>query len=200
LDPGRETINAVFSAFHPFYPCNKKDERRRAFPTLVAFPISCAFRDLNAGTVYDTISQTLTQPNVSERESLMGYSKGITWTPTISNTDRHMIIGRAMDATCLAFLFSIYQTLYFHKWSPQHTSATAIPVGHNAKHPAAVAMVAQYKPPEDSDSPSDGNDTRHWWQIDGDTPVGGLGMAFASLQGASSDIHQAQQFVGRNMP
>jgi hypothetical protein len=161
LDPGRETINAVFSDFHPFYPCNKKDERRRAFPTLVAFPISRAFRDLNAGTVYDTISQTLTQPNVSERESLMGYSKGTTWTPTISNTDRHMIVGRAVDATCLDFLFSMCQTLYFHKWSSQHTRVTAIPVGHNAQHPAAVAMIAQYKPPEESDSPSNSDDTRH---------------------------------------
>ncbi len=111
LDPGRETFNAVFSAFHPFYPCNKKNERRRAFPTLVAFPISRAFRDLNAGTVYDTVSQTLTLPNVSEREALMGYSKGTTWTPTISSADRHMIIGKAMDATCLEFLFSMCQTL-----------------------------------------------------------------------------------------
>jgi hypothetical protein len=114
LDLGRKTVNVVFSDFHPFYPCNKKNERRRAFPMLVAFPISCAFRDLNAGTVYDTISQTLTQPNVSERESLMGYSKGTTWTPTISSADRHMIIGKAMDATCLEFLFSMCQTLYFH--------------------------------------------------------------------------------------
>jgi hypothetical protein len=40
LDLGRETINAAFSDFHPFYPCNKEDECRWAFPTLVAFPIS----------------------------------------------------------------------------------------------------------------------------------------------------------------
>jgi hypothetical protein len=87
LDPGRETINAAFSNFNPFYSGNKKEERRRAFQTLVAFPISRAFRDLNAGTVYDTISKTLTQPTVSERETLMGYSNGTTWTPTISDTD-----------------------------------------------------------------------------------------------------------------
>jgi hypothetical protein len=67
LDPGRETINAAHSDFLPFYPCNKKGERRRSFPTLVAFPISRAFRYLNAGTVYDTMSKTLTQPNVGER-------------------------------------------------------------------------------------------------------------------------------------
>jgi hypothetical protein len=53
LDPCRKTINAVHSDVHPFYPCNKRNERHRAFPTLVAFPISRAFRDLNAGTVYD---------------------------------------------------------------------------------------------------------------------------------------------------
>ncbi len=52
----------------------------------------------------------------------------------------------------------------------------------------------------ESESPSDGNDTRHWWHIDRDTPVGGLGMAFASLQGASSDIHQAQQLSADKYP
>jgi site-specific DNA-cytosine methylase len=51
LDPGRETITADHSDFNLFYPCNEKDERRRAFPTLVAFPISRDFRDLNGGTV-----------------------------------------------------------------------------------------------------------------------------------------------------
>ena len=101
LDQGRQSIKAAHNDFSPFYPCNKKDERRRAFPTLVAFPISRAFRDLNAGTVYDTITKTLTQPNVEERESLMGYAKGTTWTPTISEMGRHMIVGRAMDATTL---------------------------------------------------------------------------------------------------
>jgi hypothetical protein len=70
---------------------------------LVAFPISRAFRDLNAGTVYDTVGKTLTQPNVCEKGTLMGYAKNTTWTPTISNTDRHMIVGGAMDAACLEF-------------------------------------------------------------------------------------------------
>ena len=37
-------------------------------------------------------------PMLSEMESLMGNWKGTTWTRTISNTDRHMIIGRATDA------------------------------------------------------------------------------------------------------
>jgi hypothetical protein len=68
LEPGRETINTAISDFHPFYPCYKKDERRRAFLTLVDFSISRANRDLNAGTVNDMVSQTLTQPNLKERE------------------------------------------------------------------------------------------------------------------------------------
>ena len=200
LDPGRETIKAAQSDCRPFYPCNKKDERRRAFPTLVAFPISRAFRDLNAGTVYDTVSKTLTQPNVTERETLMGYAKGTTWTPTISDTDRHMIVGRAMDATCLEFLFSICQTLYFHKWSPQETIVTTIPVGYSARNAVLAALVSLEITPADPDSPSTSDDTRRWWQIDRDTPVGGLGMALASLQGASPDIHQAQQLSAERYP
>jgi mitochondrial fission protein ELM1 len=39
LGTGRETINAAFSNRHLYYHCNIKDERRWAFPTLVAFPI-----------------------------------------------------------------------------------------------------------------------------------------------------------------
>jgi hypothetical protein len=92
------------------------------------------------------------------------------------------------------------QTLYFHKWSPHHTSVTTIPVDHNAQHQAAVSMVAPYTLAEESHSPSNAKDTRHWWHIDRDTPVGGLGMAFASLQGASSDIHQAQRLSGDKYP
>ncbi len=57
-----------------------------------------------------------------------------------------------------------------------------------------------YMPPVEPESPSEGNDARHWWQIDRDTPVGGLGMAFASLQGASSDIHPAQQLSADKYP
>jgi hypothetical protein len=81
-----------------------------------------------------------------------------------------------------------------HKWSPQQTSVTTIPISHTTQHVAAVSMVSQNMPP------SDGDDTRHWWQIDRATPVGGLGMAFAALQGASSDIHHAQQLSACRYP
>jgi hypothetical protein len=45
-----------------------------------------------------------------------------------------------------------------------------------------------------------GDENLHWWQVDRDTPAGGLGMAFASLQGASSETHQAQQLRGEKCP
>ena len=191
LDRGRQSIKAVHDDFQPFYPCNKKDERRRAFPTLVAFPISRAFRDLNAGTVYDTITKTITQPNVTERETLMGYARGTTWTPTISDAERHMIVGRAMDATTLEFLLTMCQALYVHKWSPLTTSVTAIPTDLYLHNTAAVSVYS---------STPVGDNHLHWWQVDRDTPVGGLGMAFCTLQGASSEIHQAQQLSGDLYP
>ena len=188
LDRGRQSIKAVHDDFQPFYPCNKKDERRRAFPTLVAFPISRAFRDLNAGTVYDTITKTITQPNVTERETLMGYARGTTWTTTISDAERHMIVGRAMDATTLEFLLTMCQALFVHKWSPLTTSVTAIPADLYLHNTAAVSVYSSTR------------QLLHWWQVDRDTPVGGLGMAFCTLQGASSEIHQAQQLSGDLYP
>jgi hypothetical protein len=97
--------------------------------------------------VYDTVSLTLTQLNVIERETLAGYAKGTTWTPTISNIDRHMIVGNAMDATCLDFLFTMCQTLYFNKWSPQQTSVTVIPIGHSTQNMVALSMVSRYMTP-----------------------------------------------------
>jgi hypothetical protein len=54
--------------------------------------------------------------------------------------------------------------------------------------------------PVETVSSSEGDDMRHWWQIERDTPVGGLGMAFATLEGASSDIHLAQQLSADRYP
>jgi hypothetical protein len=147
--------------------------------------------------VYDIVSKTLTQPNVSETETLMGYAKGTTWNPTVSDTGRHMIVGRAMDAMCLEFLFSMCPTLYFHKWLPQQTSVTTTPIGHNTQNVAAVSMVSLFMPPVETEYSSEDDDTRNWWQIDRDTHVG---MAFAALQGASSDIHHAQQLSADRYP
>jgi hypothetical protein len=61
-------------------------------------------------------------------------------------------------------------------------------------------MVSLHSLPAESESHSDSEDTIHWWQIDRDTPVGELGMAFATLQGASSDIHHAQQLSADKYP
>jgi hypothetical protein len=47
----------------------------------------------------------------------MGYGEGTTWTPTITDTDRHVMVRRAMDATCLEFLLSMCQVLHFRNVS-----------------------------------------------------------------------------------
>ena len=105
--------------------------------------------------------------------------------------DRHMIVGRAMDATTLEFLFAMCKSLFLNKWSPQITSVTSIPTDHYAQHTVAMSVYS---------STPIGDKNLHWWQVDRDTPVGGLGMAFASLQGASSETHQAQQLRGEKYP
>ena len=110
--------------------------------------------------------------------------------PTISDTDRHMIVGRAMEATTLEFLFAMCKSLFLNKWSPQSTSVTSIPTDHYSN---TVAMSVYSSTPL-------GDENLHWWQVDRDTPVGGLGMAFCSLQGASLETHRAQQLHGEKYP
>jgi hypothetical protein len=61
-------------------------------------------------------------------------------------------------------------------------------------------MVSRYMTPVETESSSEGDDTRHWWPVEIDTLVGGLGMKFATLDDASSEIHQAQQLSADRCP
>ncbi len=62
----------------PFYPCNKVGFPRAAFPTLVSFMPSVAFRGIGPGVIYNTLEETYGGPNVREREKILGYLEGIT--------------------------------------------------------------------------------------------------------------------------
>ena len=76
-----------------------------------------------------------------------------------------------MDAKTLEFLFAMCKSLFLNKWYPQITSVTSIPTDHYAKHTVAMSVYS-YNPV--------GDENRHWWQVDRDTPVVGIGMAFCS--------------------
>ena len=81
------------------------------FPTLVSFSPSTAFRDLGPGVIYNTKSRTYDQPNVVERERMLGHPEDSSLADTLTMDDRHIILGKAMDANCLEYFFTICTVL-----------------------------------------------------------------------------------------
>jgi hypothetical protein len=59
-----------------------------ALPTFVSFPASHACREGRPGLVWDTCSQQLMEPNVDEKERVMGFPTRVTSVPSISEVSR----------------------------------------------------------------------------------------------------------------
>jgi hypothetical protein len=78
LDPDRITLPVKIPDRDPYYQCNKVGLPRVVFPTLISFSPSTAFRDMGPGVIYDTKSETYDQPNVMERERMLGYPENST--------------------------------------------------------------------------------------------------------------------------
>lgn len=86
-------------------------EPRRALPTFVSFSKSYAFRGDGPGTILDTSgTEYITgEPNADERERAMGFLTGTTHLPNqaISEYQRRMLLGQAMDLNCLTWILAI---------------------------------------------------------------------------------------------
>ena len=115
LDPNRIPLPVDKADQKPFYPCNKVGLPRAVFPTLVSFSPSMAFRDMGPGMIYDNKLEQYLQPNVTERERMMGYLEDSTFADKLTTNDRQTIIGKAMDANCLEYFFTICVALYENK-------------------------------------------------------------------------------------
>jgi hypothetical protein len=107
LDKNRITLAVHRPDQEPFYPCNKIALPRAAFPTLFSFSPSVAFRDVSPGVIFDTKEDIYCEPNVLEREKILGYLEGTTAADNITMGERHSILGKAMDANCLEYFFTI---------------------------------------------------------------------------------------------
>ena len=104
LDEGRYSTSVEKSDATPFYPSNVKGEPRAALPTLVAYPMSRAFRVGQPGAIYDRNLGMWTEPNVEERERALGYPTGATAAPGVSREERHVVTGNCIDQRVLAGL------------------------------------------------------------------------------------------------
>ena len=116
LDPGRRAQVAEHddsTGFGCRYQCNIAGEPLRAFPTLVSYPGSYAFRDGRSGVIEDTTvfgadgRTLLTEPNAAERERCHGMNAGATAASGVTEQTRCDLLGRAMDLHTLVALISL---------------------------------------------------------------------------------------------
>ena len=111
LDPQRTPRHVRWDDKPPYAVVNKANEPRRAWPTFVSFPKSYAFRGDGPGTVLDTSGgeYTTQEPNADERERAMGFLTGTTSLAdqSISESQRRMLLGQAMDLNCLTWMLAI---------------------------------------------------------------------------------------------
>jgi hypothetical protein len=90
----------------PYYTCGVVGQPPQAMPTLMARKRSYSFRDNGPGVVYDRVLGPR-EPNITERELLLGYPKGTVDIPGIGDNDKHRITGGCMDAITMTTLIRL---------------------------------------------------------------------------------------------
>ena len=124
LDEGRAAPPVTQAHPPPWYSCNKdQGAELEALPTLVAVQHSRAYCETTRGRGKGMIWQGPTtiegvehaghwaEPNPDERERIMGYETGCTAVPSVTEKQRHELMGRAMDRRAIVKLFSVYGAL-----------------------------------------------------------------------------------------
>jgi hypothetical protein len=104
LEPHHRVREAASDDRPQFYPCNKKGQPLVVLPTLVARPVSWAFRPGEKGSLLNTITGQEEEPSVNERERILGYATDATAAPGLSIAKRYALTGRAIDQRCLTHL------------------------------------------------------------------------------------------------
>ena len=123
------TLKQILSEFHvptipshnsrpPFAKHNVLGKPRVCMPTIVSFPKSFAYR-LQAnnkpgeGQLWNTQTKCWEEPNIEEREQMMGYTVGSTSGGMATDIQRVIRIGRAMDGNTMrwlgAFLYAMHR-------------------------------------------------------------------------------------------
>jgi site-specific DNA-cytosine methylase len=77
LDPHRTPWRIYHDDQAPLAVVNCKGEPRRAFPTLVSFAHSYAFKDNRPELIWDSITQEMVEPNANKHERAMGFPTSI---------------------------------------------------------------------------------------------------------------------------
>jgi hypothetical protein len=105
-----------------YYGCNL-GAQREAWPTLMAVPLSRAFREGQPGSVYQMSRGTYDEPWAIERERAMGFQPGDTAAPSTTERQRCHLLGNAMDLNALCSLLAGASAL-LNQATPTHPSLT----------------------------------------------------------------------------
>ena len=78
-------------------------------PTVVSYLHSRAFREQEDGTpgegqVFNTIDLWWEELDIEEKEQLLGFTKGSTAAPGITEDERAIWVGRALDCTTMRWM------------------------------------------------------------------------------------------------
>ena len=96
----------------PYATLNIQGGARLCMPTVVSYLHSNAFRAKDSGApgegqVFNNISNDWEEPDAEERELLLGYSAGDTAAPGVSEEDRAIRLGRALEGNTMRYLGAI---------------------------------------------------------------------------------------------
>jgi len=101
------------------YPANFVGQPRSAWPTLMAYKGSRAFKEGQPGAILDSAGNRVDEPTAAEREAAMGYTPGDTQAPGVSEQQRREILGRCIDAHVLEAILAIAAAWYRQDcWRP----------------------------------------------------------------------------------
>jgi hypothetical protein len=99
----------------PLAVVNRVGFTREAFPTLMCYPGSFAFRAGGPGLVWDAQSQIFDEPSADERERAMGFLTGTTAAPEVSEGQRRFLLGQAIDLNTLVWVCGLSFALQRHQ-------------------------------------------------------------------------------------
>ena len=96
----------------PYASVNVQGGTRHCMPTVVSYLHSRAFRVKDSGApgegqVFNTINNEWEEPDAEEKELLLGYNAGDTAAPGVSEEDRAIRLGRALEGNTMRYLGAI---------------------------------------------------------------------------------------------
>ena len=145
LKDGWTTSQVKNDDIYPFYPCNKIGRQMSALPTFTKTIGSRAFRDQAPGLLVRHLKGDTTvayrEPDPEEKAICMGFSADVTNAPGVTTSQRHALIGNAINLTSLSrWLALIEATAWRQQELSRRTSNWTDEDEHDEEAPQVIAQ------------------------------------------------------------